>query len=84
MATITYNFIPAQEVWVITQPEGCDIVGVHKGEVIQVRAKEATNISVLEYDVRLVGQRNTVVFTEDDMFIDKATALVEYDTRLGV
>ena len=77
MATITYAFIPGQEIWVITS------CGIKKGTVVQVLATETTTLSTLTYDVLFDGAAYTNELTEADIFATKADALAEYDVRLG-
>lgn len=77
MAIITYNFIPNQDIWVITD------CGIKTARVIQVRATEKVSVSELKYDVHLIADSTTVELEEADMFADKATALAAYDIRLG-
>lgn len=86
MGTVVYAYEPNQEVYVI---DGCDGRPlIRSGTVIRVRisilaatGSPATDGTIL-YDIQLDGDIGTSVFDEENVFADKATALIEYDTRI--
>lgn len=79
--TINYAYDPNQQVYVIHK---CDEHQPHvtHGVVIRIRSEIIMSRTTLVYDIRLTGAYGTHEFEESDVFVDKATAIAEYDTRI--
>ncbi len=81
MGTIVHQYDPNQDVYVI---EDCENnLYVTNGTVIRVRIEALVSGNEIIYDIRLAGKSGTTEFMESDVFVDKPTALTEYDTRLA-
>lgn len=80
---VAYAFEPSPttDVYVI---HDCDRKPyVTYGNVIRVRIEVLVTETKIMYDIRLTGGAGTVEFEEADVFVDKATAVAEYDNRIG-
>jgi len=78
---VSYGFEPNAEVYVIHK---CDSKPyVTHGVVLRVRIDVLVTATTIKYDIRLAGNAGTVEFAESNVFVDKAAALVEYDTRVA-
>ena len=78
---INYDFDPYQEVYVITECNQQPYVIA--GTVLRVRASVLISGTTVVYDVRLSGNVGTSEFDAADVFVDKATAVAEYETRVS-
>jgi hypothetical protein len=78
--TINYQYDPNQEVYVINTCSEKPYITT--GTVIRVRAEVLVTETKVAYDIRLANNAGTSAFLEDDVFPDKATALIEYETRV--
>lgn len=77
---VDYEFEPDQDVYVI---DTCDDQPyIQSGTVLRVRIYILAAETKILYDVRLDGRTGTEEYSEEDVFIDKATALTEYETRV--
>lgn len=77
---VAYSFEPTTDVYVIHE---CDRkLYVTHGEVLRVRIEVLVTETKIAYDIRLTGNAGTVAFGEADVFVDKATAIAEYDLRV--
>lgn len=92
MGTINYEHEVSASVWVIsgfTHGSGT-VEGIEKGTVSYITTRtELKNLvvtTVITYGIKLLtpGIAGIVEYDSTDVFADKATALTEYDTRLGV
>ena len=81
MGTINYLFDPNQEVYVIATCNSGVIENVQPGKVIRVRGTVLTTGEEVLYDIQ-VGNSGTAEFEEADVFVDKATAMTEYASRV--
>lgn len=81
MGTITHTFDPAQAVYLIV-PCLKTTGYVSPGTVVQVKAEALVSGVTIKYDVRLPGSGGTQEFVESDIFIDKPTAIAEYNSRV--
>lgn len=81
MGTIVHAFDPNQEVYVISTTD-CGYV-VQSGTVIRVRTASLVTGVETKYDIRLTGKYSTTEFDEVDVFVDKVTAMTEYDLRVA-
>ena len=80
MGTIVHAFDPNQDVYVISTTD-CGYV-VHAGRIIRVRIESLVTGVTIKYDIQLAGKSATTEYVEEDVFVDKATAMTEYDARL--
>lgn len=78
--TVEYDFEPSQIVYIISPCNGQ--LYIERGEVVRVRIDVLVSGTTIRYDIRLDGTTGTRSFTSDDVFVDKATALAEYGTRV--
>lgn len=79
---IIYSYEPNTTVWVITTDNnGCN-PAVDTGIVIRVRIDVLTTETLIEYDIRLDGDKGTTVFVTADIFSTLTAAVDEYEIRL--
>lgn len=76
MATVTYQYIPDQQVRVITD------CGIKSGTIVNVNIDVLASGTNILYDIRLDGELGTTQFEEADVFADLTSALTEYETRI--
>lgn len=87
--TISYDFDPGQDVYVIEQIEcssdNKEGLAVHPGKVIRVHSEvlvNSTGADNLRYDVRIQGRSGTLELEQSDVFATKAAAITDYQTRI--
>jgi len=81
MGTIVHTYDPRQNVYVITTCDKKEYV--NKGTVIRVRTSSLISGVEIVYDIRILGDSGTGEYAETDVFVDKTTAIAEYDTRVA-
>lgn len=82
MATVTHQFTPDQSVYVIDKCNGS--LYVTAATVVRVKIQVLVSGTSIKYDIRLdPASTGTKEFNESDIFVDKTTALTEYETRIS-
>lgn len=70
MATVTYNFIPNQAVWVITASNT-----VYKGVVTQIKIDIISSSTEVQYGVMFNNEAGSGTFLSEKVFGSKAEAI---------
>lgn len=78
---VNYNYEPNDNVYVINSCVGNPYVT--SGVIVRVRIQVLVTETMIRYDVRLSGNNGTREFAEEDLFVDKPTAMAEYENRVS-